>query len=520
MQTISKMDNNNSNDGASSPSTESIPSLPDEYFLPASLVFGALEVLLAFNISPPSTITSSNSDPADPAWDFFQMASTMATVPSKLVAGDPPRPAVPAPGTTTAAPGPPPTPSKIPLPPTPCSPLSLKATGYPGTPNDAQPERPVPKPSTTTSSMAGAPGMNNFPGASTAIPGYGFPTQSSLPSLVFPPATHQAYHTRNLLLHIYSMFNGAQAAIHQLGANCEFNQNLITFLSNQLVEKDRKIQTLTASVNMLQTAVQRAMKNNEELKKTEESLQEEIKTLQSNSDSEAGKEDAAELVAKVDTLTQELDAQRAEKESMARDHDRKVGELEKEVEDLKENVEILEESLRYAVAMHFPEEEADADVGADADHNDVELHELRNDEDRAEKMLNGRLEDASAASDDSLIDEVNGVAHRENAHGLFTDGASSSSGSGYLSSRPIYLDSIMEEPEEEDKEAETPPDQRDEVDVPMPQITCIAPMSSTGGTKLRATAKPFVGSSDANLGYRYLNNENRHRQQEGSTFFL
>ncbi|KAF3906978.1 hypothetical protein ABW21_db0202860 [Orbilia brochopaga] len=487
--------NNGESDSVSSPSTmEQTPSLPDEFSLSASFVFGALEVLLALNSPPPSTITS-NSESADPAWDIFQMASTMANSTKKPIGTDPSRPAVPAPGASTYTSGPPPTPSKIPLPPTPCSPLSLKGQQHPGTPNDAA-------------------GTNNFPGTSTAMPRYSFPTQSGLPSLVFPPATHQAYHTRNLLLHIYSMFNGAQAAIHQLGANCEFNQNLITFLSSQVVEKDRKIQTLTASVNMLQTAVQRAMKNNEELKKTEESLQEEIKALQSASDgSDTSKEDA-ELVAKLDTLTLELDAQRAESASMARDHDRKVGELEKEVEDMKETVEILEESLRYAVSMQFPEAEANGNGDA-ADRDGAELHELRNDEDRAEKMLNGRLEDASATSDDSLIDEVNGVTHRENGH-MFTDGASSSSGSGYLSGRPIYLDSIMEEPEEEeDKEAETPANQQEEV--PIPQITCIAPIG--GVTKLRATAKPFVGSGEANMGYRYMN-ENRDMQREGSSFFL
>ncbi|KAJ6257215.1 hypothetical protein Dda_8102 [Drechslerella dactyloides] len=516
MQTISKTDNNNAegeegfNNGLS---------LPDEFFLPASLVFGALEVLLALNISPPSS-TPSISNSADPNRDFLQMASMMADSMSKMAA-EPPRPAVPAPGTAPPAAAPPPTPSKIPLPPTPFSPLSLKGQGV-GTPNEVPLDpRLGPRVSTNASSLPGA-GTNGFPGASNTIPGYGFPSQTGLPSLVFPPTTHQAYHTRNLLLHIYSMFNGAQAAIHQLGANCEFNQNLITFLSNQLVEKDRKIQTLTASVNMLQTAVQRAMKNNEELKKAEEGLQEEIKALQSNSSSEADKEDA-DLVAKVDKLTQELEASTAEKQTMARDHDKKLGELGKEVEELKETVEILEESLRYAVALRFQDDD-DLEMD-DIPEHDADLHELRNDEDRAEKMLNGRLEDVSAASDDSLIDEVNGAAHRENGHVLFTDGASSSSGSGYLSNRPIYLDSIMEEPEEEDKEdGESPHRGRGEAPRPVAaEAVCPAPVTAATprtATKLRATAKPFVRSGDASSDYQYFNNENMHLQQGGSTVFL
>ncbi|KAF3934639.1 hypothetical protein ABW20_dc0102725 [Dactylellina cionopaga] len=436
-------------------------------------------------------------------------------------------------GTPCAA-APPPTPSKIPLPPTPASPLSLKCQGV-GTPNDI-PERPPLKTSTTASSLAGM-GTNatTMNGQAT---GYGFYTQANgLPSLVFPPTTHQAYHTRNLLLHIYSMFNGAQAAIHQLGANCEFNQNLITFLSSQLVEKDRKIQTLTASVNMLQTAVQRAMKNNEELKKNEEGLQEEIKALQSvnGSDSEnsnsLSKEQEAEWTSKVENLTRELGIQTEEKAKLVTEHSKKRSELEKEIGDLKENVEILEESLRYAVSLRFNDDGMEIDETEELIPN--ENGQLRNDEDRGEKMMNGRLDDASAGSDDSLIDEVNGVANINGEHMVPTDGASNG---GYVAlgpgGRPMYLDSIMEEPEEEDKEetddamiienfpkppcAPLPPQAQE------PGMNSNGPVNVTasrGVTKLRATAKPFINEVE----YRYINDENMRAtgdDAEGTALFL
>ncbi|KAK6499633.1 hypothetical protein TWF481_009998 [Arthrobotrys musiformis] len=408
---------------------------------------------------------------------------------------------------------PPPTPSKIPLPPTPTSPVSLKSQVI-STPNESQ-ERPSLKTSTTASSIAGIGSQ----AATGTTNGFSIPTQSNgFPSLVFPPTTQQAYHTRNLLLHIYSMFNGAQAAIHQLGANCEFNQNLITFLSGQLVEKDRKIQTLTASVNMLQSAVQRAMKNNEELKKNEEGLQEEIKALQSNSGSDSGnlsKEQEAELTSRIEKLSRALNMQTQDKVKMAGEHSKKLGELEKEVDDLKETVEILEESLRYAVALRF--DEMDFDETEEIINNENE--HLRNDEDRAEKMMNGRLEDASAGSDDSLIDEVNGIAHANGEHMVFTDGASNG---GYLplgpGGRPTYLDSIMEEPEEEAREESmemsiakfpippcTPPAAVPQA--PKPAIDRNNPTNTTtprGVTKLRATAKPFVNEME----YHYVNDEN------------
>ncbi|KAK6518900.1 hypothetical protein TWF281_003591 [Arthrobotrys megalospora] len=428
---------------------------------------------------------------------------------------------------TAGAPGvaPPPTPSKIPLPPTPTSPISLKGQ-FIVTPNETQ-ERPGLKTSTTASSLAGTGSQ------AAAANGFSLPTQSNgFPSLVFPPTTQQAYHTRNLLLHIYSMFNGAQAAIHQLGANCEFNQNLITFLSGQLVEKDRKIQTLTASVNMLQTAVQRAMKNNEELKKNEEGLQSEIRALQSNNGSDAGnmsKEHEAELTSKIEKLSHALDTQTQEKAKMTGEHNKKLGELEKEVEDLKETVEILEESLRYAVSLRF--DEIDFDETEEMINNENE--HLRNDEDRAEKMMNGRLEDASAGSDDSLIDEVNGVAHANGEHMIFTDGASNG---GYLplgpGGRPIYLDSIMEEPEEEAREESmamtiskfpvpphTPPAAPQ---APIPPVNCNAPTNVTtsrGVTKLRATAKPFVNEME----FHYVNDENMRAsgdEADGPAMFL
>ncbi|KAF3281191.1 hypothetical protein TWF970_002356 [Orbilia oligospora] len=423
---------------------------------------------------------------------------------------------------------PPSTPSKIPLPPTPTSPVSLKGQLI-GTPIESQ-ERSGLKTSTTASSLAG---ISSQATAGTTS-GFSLPSQSNgFPSLVFPPTTQQAYHTRNLLLHIYSMFNGAQAAIHQLGANCEFNQNLITFLSGQLVEKDRKIQTLTASVNMLQTAVQRAMKNNEELKKNEEGLQEEIKALQSNNGSDAGnmsKEQEAELTAKIEKLSRALDIQAQEKVRMSSEHSKKLGGLEKEVDDLKETIEILEESLRYAVSLRF--DEMDFDETGEVINNENE--HLRNDEDRAEKMMNGRLEDASAGSDDSLIDEVNGVTHANGEHIIFTDGASNG---GYLSlgpgGRPIYLDSIMEEPEEEAREESmamtiakfpippcSPP--AGVPQAPGPAIDCNAPINVTtsrGVTKLRATAKPFVNEME----YHYVNDENMKAssdEADGPAMFL
>ncbi|KAK6334301.1 hypothetical protein TWF730_003515 [Orbilia blumenaviensis] len=430
----------------------------------------------------------------------------------------------------TAPPGvvPPPTPSKIPLPPTPTSPISLKGQ-FIATPNE-HPERSGLKTSTTASSLAGissqaTAGTNN---------GFGLPPPpNSFPSLVFPPTTHQAYHTRNLLLHIYSMFNGAQAAIHQLGANCEFNQNLITFLSGQLVEKDRKIQTLTASVNMLQTAVQRAMKNNEELKKNEEGLQEEIKGFRSNGGSNAGtmnKEQQQALASKVERLSRALEMQTQDKVKMAAENGKKLEELEKEIEDLKESIEILEESLRYAVSLRF--DEMDFDEAEEVINNENE--QLRNDEDRAEKMMNGRFDEASAESDDSLIDEVNEVAHTNGEQIIFTDGASNS---GYIpsgpGSRPAYLDSIMEEPEEEAREEIvaktvtkspvppcTPPAAIPQA--PKPAISCNGPINVTtprGVTKLRATAKPFVNEME----YHYINDENMRTsgdEADGTAMFL
>ncbi|KAK6524237.1 hypothetical protein TWF694_005892 [Orbilia ellipsospora] len=429
-------------------------------------------------------------------------------------------------GSKNSGPGaPPPTPSKIPLPPTPVSPITLKNQFF-GVSNESQ-ERPPLKTSTTTSSLAGMSAQ----GASAS--GYGINAQSNgFPSLVFPPATHQAYHTRNLLLHIYSMFNGAQAAIHQLGANCEFNQNLITFLSGQLVEKDRKIQTLTASVNMLQTAIQRAMKNNEELKKNEEGLQEVIKGLQSSSESDAEsinkvqKEKEAELVAKIAKLACELRIQTEEKSTLVTEHNKKLGDLENEVSDLKENIEILEESLRYAVSLHFGEDGMEIDVELLPDSAPVP-EQQRDDRDRAEKMMNGRLEDASAESDDSLIDEVNGV---NSDYMISTDGASNG---GYIAMGPngrqMYLDSIMEEPEEEDKEdkdlAKTiaksplPPCAPPAQLALEPATVCNAPACTPGPrsiTKLRATARPFVNEME----FHYINDENTKNEAEDSTLFL
>ncbi|KAF3911987.1 hypothetical protein AA313_de0206559 [Arthrobotrys entomopaga] len=431
-------------------------------------------------------------------------------------------------GSKNSGPGvPPPTPSKIPLPGTPTSPVSLKNQFF-SISNDSH-ECPPLKTSTTASSLAGMSAQG------ATANGYGISTQSNgFPSLVFPPTTHQAYHTRNLLLHIYSMFNGAQAAIHQLGANCEFNQNLITFLSGQLIEKDRKIQTLTASVNMLQTAVQRAMKNNEELKKTEEGLQEVIKGLQSSDGSDAGKtndaqkEQEAELASRVEKLACELRIQTEENSGLVVEHNKKLGDLEKEISDLKENIEILEESLRYAVSLHFSDDGTEIDgTGGPLPDTAAAPEQLRNDQDRAEKMMNGRLEDASAGSDDSLIDEVNGV---NGDYMISTDGASNG---GYIAMGPdrrqMYLDSIMEEPEEEDKEdrdmakgiikSPLPPCAPPAQPAPEPATICNAPASTPaprGVTKLRATARPFVNEME----FHYINDENTKNEADDSTLFL
>ncbi|EWC45885.1 hypothetical protein DRE_04892 [Drechslerella stenobrocha 248] len=518
---FTKIDHNNGGDTINTSATES-GILPEDLSLSASFLLGAIEVL---HLSSASASASSD-DPF--GWDLFlRMASTMANGISK--------PAGATTGTfeTPRAPGvPPPTPSKAPLLSSPTSPTSIKGQ-FIGAPADAQPERMGPKASTaasTLSGIGGGPGSISIGAHANSIGNlYGLqPPSAGLPSLVFPPTTQQAFHTRNLLLHIYSMFNGAQAAIHQLGANCEFNQNLITFLSNQLVEKDRKIQTLTASVNMLQTAVQRAMKNNDDLKKIEEGLHEEIKALRSTNSSEAGGKgqsmDTGKLMAKVNQLSIKLEVQAEEKATLIRNHDRKLGELEKEVGDLKENVDILEESLRYAVALRLQDGSLDIDLDLDFDQDRDAREQLRNDEDRAEKMLNGRLEDASAASDDSLIDEVNGITQgRENGNGgnrrmLFTDGASSSSGGYGLAGRSIYLDSIMEEPEEEDTdEFVATPAPFSQPTVPSPEIG-FAMSACSGVTKLRATAKPFVGEVE----YHYINNENTrgNLEEEGTALFL
>ncbi|EPS42321.1 hypothetical protein H072_3708 [Dactylellina haptotyla CBS 200.50] len=407
----------------------------------------------------------------------------------------------------------PPTPSKIPLPP---SPIRLKAQ-FINTPNETQ-ERPPLKTSTSTSSMIGA--STNASSTNGLNNGYGLPAQSNgFPSLIFPPTTHQAYHTRNLLLHIYSMFNGAQAAIHQLGANCEFNQNLITFLSSQLVDRDRKIQTLTASVNMLQTAVQRAMKNNEELKKTEEGLQDEIKTLRSGNRSDV------DLTTRVEKLIGDLRIQTEEKARLLGEHNTKIGEMEKEMGDLRENIEILEESLRYAVSLRFNDDEPDMDETNELLPNHPS-EQSRHDDGRAEKMMNGRLDDASAESDDSLIDEVNGA---NGEHVVYTDGASNG---GYIklgsTGRTKYLDSITEESEEEDLEE----GEIRETISKFPAPPCAPPTqpitsasitntptsvpASRGVTKLRATAKPFVNEME----FHYINDENIKAEAEGSALFL
>ncbi|KAF3929864.1 hypothetical protein ABW19_dt0206792 [Dactylella cylindrospora] len=421
----------------------------------------------------------------------------------------------------SGGPAPPPTPSRIPLPPTPTSPVSLKGQAV-ISPSETH-ERPTLKSSAnvSSSSLTGVSSTHAAPNTTTAtsqaVQSNGFP------SLVFPPASQQAYHTRNLLLHIYSMFNGAQAAIHQLGANCEFNQNLITFLSTQIQDKDRKIQTLTASVNMLQTAVQRAMKNNDELKKAEEGLHAEIKALQSNisgsasgnrSDSE--KEQELELVTKIEKLTQELESQKGQNNKLVREHNDKVTELGKEIEGLKESVAILEESLTLSVTGRFENGSWHFD-----DENEVN-NDGRNDQNRAEKMLNGRVEDTSI-SDDSLIDEANSLNHTNGDHLMFTDGTSAGV---YIPlapqptgppTRPQYLDSIIEEPEEEESTDKTAasngssqPHGGDGAAVPAPR----------GVTRLRATAKPFVNTMEF---FYYSNDENRkvaENEEEITTSFL
>ncbi|RVD89263.1 uncharacterized protein DFL_000279 [Arthrobotrys flagrans] len=170
-----------------------------------------------------------------------------------------------------------------------------------------------------------------------------------------------------------------------------------------------------------------------------------------------GKEQEVELTSNIKNLSLTLDMQTQEKVRMT-------------------------ESLRYAVSLRF--DETEEIVNNENEH-------LRNDEDQAEKMMNGRLEDASAGSDDSLIDEVNGVAHANGEHVIFTDGASYR---GYLSlgpsGRPIYLDSIMEEPEEEAREESmavaiakfpippcSPPAAAPQT--PRPAINCNAPINVT-----------------------------------------
>lgn len=405
-----------------------------------------------------------------------------------------------------------PTPSKLPLPKSPPSPLTLKEKILKAVNegNDRSSNKNLPNGvhlngigngTGATSTINGV--QNGLNGAvSTGSTGQSTP-QTTFPNLIFPPTTHQAYHTRNLLLHIYSMFNGAQAAIHQLGANCEFNQNLITFLSGQLVEKDRKIQTLTASVNMLQTAVQRAMRNNDDLKKSEEGLQEEVRALQKHA-ANGGKsnlrmEMEGELTNRIDKLVRELDGRANEKAKLIREHNEKLNDLEDEISGLKDNVELLEESLRCAVTIRY-RHVAEID-------NHVETS--RNDDDRGEKMMNGRLEDTSISTSDdsSLLDEVNGIHTDGDVNGhqqtIFTDGASSVYG-GTLPSRPLYLDSIMEEPDEEDKlDKENIINQ-----FPVPPGSDIKEpiVPTTGGNKvLRATAKSFINELD----FSYFDGENR-----------